>query len=36
MKEWNHTNIALIPKLSNPVSIGDFRSISLCNVNYKM
>jgi hypothetical protein len=32
----NRMNIALIPKIKNPVSITDFRPISLCNVIYKM
>lgn len=32
----NHTNIVLIPKVDNPSLIGQFRSISLCNVAYKL
>lgn len=32
----NHTNIALIPKINNPDTIGNFRAISLCNVAYKI
>jgi hypothetical protein len=32
----NLKNIALIPKIKNPSSVCDFRSISLCNVLYKV
>jgi hypothetical protein len=32
----NNTHIALIPKGQNPVSVNEFRPISLCNVIYKL
>ena len=32
----NSTFIVLIPKVQNPVSLGQFRPISLCNMVYKI
>lgn len=34
--EINHTHIVLIPKIKAPEKISDFRSISFCNVIYKI
>jgi exonuclease III len=36
LKEFNHTNIALIPKVDNPSRVNQFRPISLTNFNYKI
>jgi hypothetical protein len=36
LKEFNHINIALIPKLENPSRVNNFRPISLTNFNYKI
>ncbi|GKA89536.1 hypothetical protein Tco_0811348 [Tanacetum coccineum] len=35
LREVNHTFIALIPKVSIPLRINDYRPISCCNVIYK-
>lgn len=36
LKQLNHTNIALIPKVGSASSVKQFRPISLCNVIYKI
>jgi hypothetical protein len=36
LKEQNHTFIALIPKQLGPFSVNHFRTISLCNIIYKI
>jgi hypothetical protein len=36
LSEVNHTDICLIPKVSQPDHIRQFRPISLCNTNYKI
>jgi hypothetical protein len=35
-RSLNSTFIALIPKVNGPTSFGDFRSITLCNLVYKI
>lgn len=35
LQEWNQTLIALIPKVSIPTCINDYRPISCCNVLFK-
>ena len=32
----NHAFLTLIPKIKNPISMSDYRSVSLCNVLYKI
>jgi hypothetical protein len=36
MKEFNISNVVLIPKVNNPTKIQDFRPISLCTIIYKI
>jgi hypothetical protein len=36
LKEFNHTHLALIPKIDNPSQISQFRPISLANFTYKI
>ncbi|KAL2905278.1 hypothetical protein RDABS01_003988, partial [Bienertia sinuspersici] len=36
LREINNTNITLIPKVSNPMSVTDFRLIACCNTIYKI
>lgn len=36
LKELNHINIVLIPKIQNPTMVTHFRLISLSNVAYKI
>ncbi|KAL5757923.1 hypothetical protein ACOSP7_020534 [Xanthoceras sorbifolium] len=35
IKDFNSTNVALIPKIKNPLRMNEFRPISLCSVVYK-
>ncbi|PWA69450.1 methylenetetrahydrofolate reductase 1 [Artemisia annua] len=35
LKETNHTFLALIPKVTTPLKVTDYRPISCCNVIYK-
>ncbi|XP_075483594.1 uncharacterized protein LOC142523746 [Primulina tabacum] len=34
--DWNATVVTLVPKTQNPMTLKDFRPISLCNVCYKI
>ena len=36
LKEFNATNVVIIPKIGDPQSFSDFRPISLCNTIYKI
>ncbi|KAL2252769.1 UNVERIFIED_CONTAM: hypothetical protein Sindi_0071600, partial [Sesamum indicum] len=36
LKQTNTTLLALIPKVHSPMTIGNFRPISCCNVLYKI
>lgn len=36
LKLWNHTLIALVSKSTHATNVGDYRSISYCNIFYKV
>lgn len=36
LHSWNPTVVTLIPKIKDLDSVKDFRSISLCNISYKI
>lgn len=36
LRQMNHANLLWIPKAEKPMTMGQFRPISLCNVSYKI
>lgn len=35
LKSWNATAISLVPRVTSPTTMKEFRPIACCNVNYK-